>query len=90
MEIPATCIDDRERPEQIPLSKWVVKGTTYTAFKIDKLNQTGEYGVKLAELNIDDCYPYQYFGIWRFSFNNPVEAIRALNGELVEEESGVI
>jgi hypothetical protein len=61
------CIDDSNRPDGIPLSKWIKKSQIYTVIKIAKLNiQGGILGFKLAEVNIDDCFPYQYFAANRF------------------------
>jgi len=63
-----TCINDSNRPNEIPESRWVKKGVEYTVVQVDKLNaQGGLYGYKLAELNIDDLAPYQYFDSNRFS-----------------------
>lgn len=69
------CIDDRDRPETIPMSRWIKKGKEYTVIKVDKLNmQGGMLGFKLAEINIDDCVPYQYFSARRFGIPvNPVK-----------------
>lgn len=62
------CINDKNRPNEIPANRWVTEGNVYTVIKVDKLNvQGGLYGFKLAELNIDDLAPYQYFLPSRFS-----------------------
>ena len=62
------CIDDSDRPNEIPLTKWVKKGEIYTVTKIVFLNmQPGMVGFKLAELNIDEYFPYQYFAQNRFA-----------------------
>jgi hypothetical protein len=61
------CLDDKNRPDGIPTSKWVKKGEPYTVIQVTKLDlQNGLLGFKLAELNIDDCLPYQYFAATRF------------------------
>ena len=68
------CINDSNRPDGIPTSKWVKKGEIYTVFAVDKiLLQGGQLGFKLVELNIDSCFPYQYFAATRFGI--PVELI---------------
>jgi hypothetical protein len=62
------CIDDKNRPDGIPTSKWVKKDQEYTVIHIGKLNlQGGILGFKLEELNIDDCFPYQFFAATRFA-----------------------
>lgn len=62
------CIDDTNRPNDIPISKWVVKNNIYTVIKVVFPHlQPGTMGFKLAELNIDECFPYQYFSSHRFA-----------------------
>lgn len=61
------CINDKNKPDGIPTSKWLVEGSVYTVIQVTKLLiQGGMLGYKLAELNIDDCFPYQYFAASRF------------------------
>lgn len=67
------CINDKDRPNEVPLHRWVQVGKKYTIIQIDKLNQQGVYGCKLAEINNDDLFPYQYFNINRFA---PVELLK--------------
>lgn len=67
------CIDDSNRPDGIPTSKWVKKGEWYTVIHVAKLLiQGGKLGFKLAELNIDSCFPYQFFAANRFGI--PLES----------------
>jgi len=82
-----TCINDSNRPNEVPLSRWVKKGEEYTIVKIDKMVQQGGIGgVKLEELNNDDLYPWSYFNINRFTFSQKQldEAIE--KGEIKIEE----
>lgn len=68
MNFEVMCIDDTNRPDGIPTSKWVKKGEIYTVIKVVfPHSQPGTIGFKLAELNIDDCFPYQYFLADRFA-----------------------
>lgn len=61
------CINDANRPDGIPTSKWVKKGQEYTVIEVSKMRiQGGMLGFKLEEVNIDDCFPYQYFAANRF------------------------
>ena len=56
------CIDDTNKPNDIPLSKWIKKGITYTVIEVSKMSiQGGMLGFKLSEINIDEYFPYQYF-----------------------------
>lgn len=62
------CVNDLHRPDGIPSSRWVKKGETYTVIHVAKLHlQGGMLGFKLAEINIDDCFPYQFFAANRFA-----------------------
>ena len=61
------CINDRNRPDGIPTSKWITKGEIYTVTKVSVMRiQNDMLGFKLEEKNIDDCIPYQYFDAARF------------------------
>lgn len=63
-----TCIDDSNKPNDIPASRWVKKGQKYTVIKVAKmLIQGGLVGFKLEELNIDEFFPYQFFAANRFA-----------------------
>lgn len=62
------CIDDSNRPDGIPTSKWVKKGSIYTVIQIMKMRmQGGMLGFKLDEINLDEYFPYQYFAANRFA-----------------------
>lgn len=75
----AICINDRNRPDGIPLSKWIKEGESYTVVDVKKLLiQGGRLGFKLEELNIDDCFPYQFFSADRFGI--PI-------GEIMKQET---
>lgn len=61
------CINDSDRPNDIPLSKWVKKDQVYTVIEVAKLSmQSGKLGFKLAEINLDGCFPYLYYAASRF------------------------
>jgi hypothetical protein len=63
----AICLNDKDRPDGIPTSKWVKRGQEYTVIQVTKMRvQGGMLGFKLEELNIDDCFPYQFFAAHRF------------------------
>jgi hypothetical protein len=88
------CIDAKDRPESIPTSKWLEEGKVYTVIKVAKLMvQEGIIGFKLAELNIDDCFPYQFFAANRFgivieeSYNIEEELDRLLKEAKEEYEN---
>lgn len=61
------CVNDNDRPEMIPQSKWLVKNQSYTVIKVAKLLiQGGMVGFKLEGLDIDAYFPYQFFAANRF------------------------
>lgn len=83
-------VNTNGRPESIPTSKWIVKDEVYTVIQMDYLNIQGRVlGFKLEEINIDDCFPYQYYSADRFQpFTEEdaeaEEAVRKLLEESVE------
>lgn len=60
------CIDDSNKPADIPLSKWLVKGSVYNVIDMQRLTMTGEYGYKLLEIDLTGCGLYRYFNVNRF------------------------
>ena len=63
------CLDDKNRPNEIPISKWIKEGQEYTPDKLMKCNvQGGILGISLKEIDLSDCAPYLYFRITRFGF----------------------
>jgi hypothetical protein len=86
MEFKVMCINDSDRPDGIPTSKWVKKGNIYTVIKVSVINIQGRVlGFKLKELNIDDCFPYQYFLASRFGIIIPTKEIEEHFEEVLEE-----
>lgn len=65
------CINDKEKPNEIPFSRWVKKNNEYTIIKVMKMKmQGGVAGVKLEEINNDDLFPYSYFRLDRFAITD--------------------
>lgn len=61
------CIDDNNRPNEVPLTRWIKNGETYTITRIMAMTQQGKIaGVKIAEINNDDLFPWTYFRLNRF------------------------
>ena len=85
-------IDVAGRPNEIPTSKWIVKDEVYHVFQMDYLNiQNRTLGFKLEEINIDDCFPYQYFSANRFRpfSKEDAEAEEAVR-KLLEEQHELV
>ena len=86
------CLIDSAKPENIPNNKWVKKDSVYTVVQVDRLHLSGgTLGYKLYELNIDECFPYTYFGAWRFAVIadqlDTEEEVEELIDNLLEEAS---
>lgn len=85
MRVKVICIDDRHRPNEVPTGRWVKKDSVYHITEVAKLNaQQGVYGCKLAEINNDDLFPYQFFRLDRFA---PVIDSQDLEDATLEEIS---
>ena len=81
------CINDKFKPNEIPLSRWVKEGKEYTIVKVMKMTQQGKRdGVKLAEINNDDLFPYQYFRLDRFAITED-EINKLIENKQVELET---
>jgi len=77
------CIDDSKRPIDIPEHKWVKKDEIYTIAKVVHLNlQKNTLGVELEEIDLTDCFPYEYFLANRFA---PLQPNSSLHKELEKE-----
>jgi hypothetical protein len=81
------CVNDSDRPNEIPLSKWVKKDKLYTIIKVWHIRmKPGTYGVELAEIDLSDCFPYLYFSATRFKPMNQ-EDIEAILEKALEQET---
>lgn len=61
------CINDKNRPKEIPVTKWITFGETYTVTNIGRTldNQIG-FVLKERELG-EDTFPYDLFSAKRFA-----------------------
>ena len=78
------CVNDKNRPQEIPANKWVVNGEVYTLIAVQPLLSSNSMGFELAEIQLgEDCFPYHYFNPDRFV---PIEEteLDALEAELDE------
>lgn len=63
------CINDDNRPKQIPVNKWVKKGQKYNIIYTVRVLPQNEIGVMLSEIELtDNELPYEYFLLHRFAF----------------------
>ena len=80
------CLDDSNRPNEIPITRWIKKGKCYNIHKVTRLLTQNVLGVKLKEINNDDLMPWSYFLASRFI---PVDLIDNINikTELILEKA---
>lgn len=68
MIVRAVCVNDADKPNEIPLSKWVVKEEIYHIIEISNHPlQGGIHGCKLQEVNLNGCEPFEYYKLDRFA-----------------------
>lgn len=95
------CINDRNKPKEIPSEKWVKERNLYTITHLYWHPDQKVMSCKLRELNIDEGYePYNAFMLKRFAilqadlekFRELAEACSDLNNvdldEMIEELFG--
>lgn len=69
--IEAICINDRQRPKEVPVDKWIKKGETYHIIYTVWSITSKELGVHIDEIALDDCCaPYEYYRASRFAFTH--------------------
>lgn len=79
----AICQDASGRPNEIPISKWLVAKRKYTVIKIERMNAQGNMiGFRLKELDISEYFPYINFGAWRFGIPAHVLQLAALEAQM--------
>lgn len=67
--VECVCIDDKGRPKEISINKWVKEGTTYHIIYTVTVLPQKELGVVLSEIELTDKeLPYEYFLARRFAF----------------------
>lgn len=72
--IKVICINDKGRPSDIPLSKWIVKDEPYTVINaIICKSDGGKLGYQLEEIDLTPYAPYICFAASRFKVIGPVE-----------------
>lgn len=63
------CLDDSNRPNDIPQSKWIKQGEEYHITHIfNMVTQGSVIGCEIAETDISMYAPYNCFRITRFGF----------------------
>ena len=67
--IPTICINNSNKPNDIPNNKWLKKNQEYHVIYTITVLPQRQLAFHLAEIELDEtCYPYQYFLANRFAF----------------------
>ncbi len=56
-------------PVEFPISKWIKKDNEYHITHVYYHVEQGISGVELAEINLNDCYPFVSFKMDRFAIS---------------------
>lgn len=65
--IKTKCINNSNRPNDFPISKWLKKDKEYHITHVYYHPEQQIQGVEISEINMKDCYPYVSFKINRFA-----------------------
>lgn len=83
LSVEAICINDKNKPAQIPSNKWLKLGQKYSIIYTVLVLPQRKVGATLSEIELDDsCLPYEYFLLNRFGFTK--ENLKKLM-ELIKE-----
>jgi len=65
------CVNDENKPNDIPQSKWIKKGKIYNIIFSRTVLPQKQLGFMLYEIELDEsCAPYEYFLATRFAFTD--------------------
>jgi len=68
--IECICINDKNRPKEIPIEKWVKEGEKYHVIYTVVVLPQKELAFHLQEIDLTEKeHPYEYFLASRFAFN---------------------
>jgi hypothetical protein len=69
LSVECICIDDKNKPKEIPANKWLVNGNKYTVVYTVVVLPQRQLAFHLEEIDLDEaCKPYEYFLASRFAF----------------------
>lgn len=80
------CINSKDKPDEIPLSRWIQKDFKYNITHIYFHPNQGIQGVDLAEVKLTpECYPYVTYKLSRFGVTlENLEKLRQLAKDCTE------
>jgi hypothetical protein len=71
MTIDCICIDNSNKPEDIPLSKWLIERQEYKINHVHEMTRQGNIiGVEIVGLDLSDYPPYNCFRLTRFAVHS--------------------
>jgi hypothetical protein len=80
------CINDKNRPREIPVEKWITFGDTYTVTNVGK-TLDNQLGFVLAERKLGkDTFPYDLFSAKRFALKAELHNTAEETAENVVED----
>ena len=63
------CVNDKDRPKEIPPSKWIKKDEEYHVIYTVTVLPQKQLAFHLSEISLDECcVPFEYFLANRFAF----------------------
>lgn len=86
------CVNDKNRPPEIPPHKWIKEGQTYTVIKVG-ITSDGKPGFILEEIELGkDTFPYDLWSPKRFGIpvadeSEAEEAVKNLMEEVTGAEA---
>jgi hypothetical protein len=92
MRFKVVCINNKNKPVEIPAMFWLEKDEMYTVVSVQKMaKQPGKFGFVLAELPLPENCPYDSFLSERFRLatEDDFEAMEAVKALLEEVEEGM-
>ncbi len=80
------CINSSNKPDKVPAAQWIEKGKAYTVVRVVKMGiQANTLGFDLEEVNLEGCFPYEFYDAKRFLPEDMVDQ-KDMVVEIVEEE----
>ena len=83
------CINNSNKPDKIPAAQWPEKGKAYTVVRAVKMAiQANMLGFDLEEINLEGCFPYEFYDAKRFAIVSTSKTEKA--EEVLEEDFALV
>jgi hypothetical protein len=84
--VKVVCINSSNKPDKVPAAQWIEKGKAYTVVRVVKMGiQANTLGFDLEEVNLEGCFPYEFYDAKRFLPEDMVDQ-KDMAVEIIEEE----